>query len=569
MWYAIGGVRAITKPFSSWDFDDASNTVQAKIALPKSGGIRDFPLWSSWINKVWPKQEVGLLSNNPRRPDEAIRATRFFFGDHWQDEWGFMGQLPPRGLPGAADMLAEIKKQFDSDNVIKEVVKTHVGGILGREPSWSFLEAEGEKKTERTPLEKETGETLTRWWNDRKALKDFQKATRILVCEGTVVRRVFFPRAYSNITASKITDALRWIYFETCYADQAGVFTDPDTMQDIGVYLFNEINERNEVVTNCAELSYLNDAGDTVCKVVKDKGAPIEYGPYPLGGHLLIYEMTRDPLITEQVQSNQKGANLARTQMLRNVNLAGNRETNITNAQPPLPKTDKSTITSNTTKTADGRFPGVFKKGVGAVNFLFGVPIRDEDGNIKGYTNPTVNISDPVPVETFDKTIDKEKEAIYAQCHQRHVLIVDKADTSGRAREVARREYERSLKESKTELDACGRWQLETTLRLAAYVTGDESKYRILRADFNTLIDAGDPDPEKQKTALLLRTPGGAKNQPLISDETARNWAGIEDAAAELARIETEAKRPEAKLPEGMLPVEGQQTPKPASNSIN
>lgn len=198
-----------------------------------------------------------------------------------------------------------------------------------------------------------------------------------------------------------------------------------------------------------------------------------------------------------------------------------------------------------------------------------GVPIYDEDGKVKGYTSPNVNISDPVSVETFKETIAQEKEAIYAQCHQRHVLIVDKADTSGRAREVARREYERSLKESKTELDACGRWQLETTLRLAAFVTNTVSRYEVLRADFNTLIDAGDPDPEKQKTALLLRTPGGPKNQPLISDETARNWAGVEDAAAEFARIEQESKLKEAKLPEGMLPVEGQQTPKPASNSVN
>lgn len=558
----------MTKPFANWDYDDAANAVQAKLALPKSGSWRDFPLWSSWIGKVWPKQ-INELSNNPRRPDTAIRASRFYFSDHWQDDWGFIGQLPPNALPGSAFMKADIKKGFVADNVIKEVVKTHVGGILGREPSWSFLEDAGEKRTERTPLETETGETLTSHWNNRKALKDFQKALRILVCEGTVVRRVFFPRAKGNLTATQLIDALKSIYFETCYADQAGVFTDPDTMQEIGVYLFDEVNEKNEVTAHCAELSFLNDAGDTVCKVVKDEGRPIEYGPYPLGGHLLIYEMTRDPLITEQVQSNQRALNLAHTQMIRNVNLAGNRQQTITNAQPPRPTTDKPTITPETVKTADGRFPGTFKTGVGAVNFVMGVPIHDENGNVVGYTNPNINISDPVSVETFKETIAQEKTAIYAQCHQRHVLIVDKADTSGRAREVARREYERSLKESKTELDACGRWQLETTLRLAAFVTNTVSRYGVLRADFNTLIDAGDPDPEKQKTALLLRTPGGPKNQPLISDETARNWAGVEDAAAEFARIEQESKQPEAKLPEGMLPIEGQQTPKPASNSVN
>lgn len=558
----------MTKPFSSWDYDDAANAVQAKIALPKSG-TRDYPLTSSWIGQTWPKSNNNTLSNTPRRDDTAVRATRLYFGDHWQDEWGFIGQLPPRALPGSAQMTADIKKQFVADNVIKEVVKTHVGGILGREPSWSFLESVGERETERTPLEKETGESLTRWWNDRKALKDFQKAARILVCEGTVVRRVFFPRAYGKLTAAQLVDALNYIYFETCYADQAGVFTDPDTMRDIGVYLFDEVNDKNEEVTKCAELSFLDDNGETVCKVVKDKGAPVEYGPYPLGGHLLIYEMTRDPLITEQVQSNQRALNLAHTQMIRNVNLAGNRERTITNAQPPLPKTDKTSVTSDTPKTADGRFPGTIKTGAGAVNFVMGYPIRNEDGLIVGWTNPTVNIADPVSVETFKETIAQERSAIYSQCHQRHVQIVDKADTSGRAREVAQREYERSLNETKTEVDACGRWQLETTLRLAAYVVGSVNRYKVLRADFNSRVTAGDPDPEKQKLALLLRTPGGPKNQPLFSDETCRSIAGSEDPAAELATIQKESKAPEAKLPEGMLPVEGQQTPKPASTSIN
>lgn len=557
------------KPFDKWDYDDAANAVGGKnIALPKSGSTRDY-----WLSDLWSRitnfgNRNTTTSHNKRRPDCAVYSTRFYYGDHWLDDWGFIGQLPPVSLPGSASMKADIQKGFVADNVIKEVVKTHVGGILGREPSWSFLPTEGE----RDQFSKETGETLTRWWNDRKALKDLQDATRILVCEGTVVRRLFFPRGRlteGRVKASRLIDALDFIYFQTGYADQGGVFTDPETMLDIGVFLFDEVDENNEVTARCAELSFLDANGDTICKTVKDKGDPVSYGPYPLGGRLTIYEMTRDALITEQIQSNQRALNLAHTQMIRNVNLAGNRQQTITNAQPPLPRTDKTTVTPETPRTADGRFPGTFKAGVGAVNFLMGVPIRDEEGNIKGYTNPAVNIADPVSVETFKETIAQEKEAIYAQAHQRHVLIVDKADTSGRAREVARREYERSLKESKTEIDACGRWQLETTLRLAAFVIGESSRYLPLRADFNTLIDAGAPDPEMQLSAMQMRQPGGMKNLPLISDETARALAGVEDNGAELARIEKELKQPEAKSPVNLQPVPGQQTPKPVTDSVN
>lgn len=564
------------KPFSQWTYDDAADKVGARFNLP-TDGTRDFPLPTILAN-------LGISSHRQtRRTETALRATLYFNGNHWQGGDGFIGQLPPTALPGSAQMKEAIRKAFVAENVIKEVTETHTDGILGREPSWSFMLTQGEPRND---FSKEAGETLTRWWNDRKALKDLQKAMTILACEGVVVRRLVFPRGrLANGTtprASTLLDALDFIFFETVYADQGMVYTDPETMQDIGIFIFEEFDANGDVANQAAELSFLNERGDTVCKVVRDKGGKVsEFGPYPLGGRLLVYEMTRDALITEQIQSNQKAVNLAHTQMIRNVNLAGNRQQTVTNAQPPGPSNEKPTITDSTTKKdvtpsttpASKVFPGTFKTGPGAVNFLMGVPIYNEDGVIVGYTDPGINIADPVSVETFERTIEREKAAIYAQAKQRHVLIVDKADTSGRAREVARREYERSLKKSKTELDAGGRWQLETTLRLAAFIIGESSRYLPLRADFNTLIDAGAPDPEMQLSAMQMRQPGGMKNRPLISDETARGLAGVEDNAAEVARIDSESKLPEAVLPENPQPTPGQQTPKPTtvpvSNSIN
>jgi len=221
--------------------------------------------------------------------------------------------------------------------------------------------------------------------------------------------------------------------------------------------------------------------------------------------------------------------------MMRNVNMAGSRATNITNAQPPASTTKAVTEGAPGTSVIK-TFPGYFTTGSGAVNFVMGWPIRDESGNVVGYTNPNVSVVDPAPVDTFVKTADHYRSGIYSQCHQRHVLIVDKADTSGRAREVARREFERSLKETKIVIEAGGRWQLEATLRLAAQISNQSARYAGLRADFNCLLDAGEPDPEKQKTTIMLREAG------LLSAETSRNWIGVEDPAAELARIKAETK---------------------------
>ena len=545
----------MTKPFTRYDYDDAAALFGQRVAS------------SSLIN---PPTNAAERSIQPtlqfpaafkRRPNTAIAATDYWAGDHWQAGAGFLGQLPPTALPGYQSITADIQRGFVSENVIQEVVETHTGGILGREPTWGFLNDEGKLAKGDESFEATTGETLTPWWNKRGGLRDLQQSVRTLVCEGRVVRRLFFPRSLrgSVITASDLSTALDFIYFSHLTADVAGVFTDEDTQQDIGVFLFTETDSEGRVTANCAELSFLDADGNTVCRVVRDKGAATEFAPYPLGGHLLLYELDRTPLITEQVQSNQKALNLAHTMMMRNVNMAGSRERTVTNAQPPI-----DVVGQDVRSREAARFPGTYKTGAGAVNFLMGVPIRDEEGQIVGYTNPNVNITDPVSVETFKSTIEQEKQAIYSQCHQRHVLIVDKADTSGRAREVARREFERSLKETKVLVDASGRWQLETALRLAAFVI-DSTKYANLRADFNCLIDAGEPDPEKQKTVLELRQPGGGNGIPLISDETARAWIGVEDPAAELALIEGEAKTTSpAANPDAIgNATRGQRTPQP------
>lgn len=569
----------MAKDFSRYDYDDAASLVGANhTSLPQSGETRYYPVPSALTDLLGATNST--VQRNYRRSSTAITATHFYSGNHWQDGRGYIGQLPPRALPGYASILADLKSGFVSENVIREVVDTHTGGLLGREPIWSFLPADPTRqinREDRPQFENQTGETLTPWWNRRKGLKQFQKATQILLCEGRAVYRLFFSRVNNDqeVSARDLPAALNLIYCEVVHADRGGVFTDPDTQQDIGVFLFEEHDSDGNVTANCAELSFLDDAGDTICRVVRDKGDPSEYGPYALGGHLLVYEIQRDPLITEQVQSNQRCVNLAHTMMMRNVNMAGSRERTITNAQPPLPRLpdDKAQQLVPETTKVDGRFPGTYRTGPNAVNFLMGVPIYSEDGQtIVGYTNPNVNVSDPVPVATFQDTISTQKTAIYSQCHQRHVLIVDKADTSGRAREVARREFERSLKKTKTELDAMGRWKLEATLRLAAQISGQSSRYLGLRADFNALIDAGEPDPAMIQQALELRKPGGLRMFPVISDETCRNICGVDDAGAELKRIEAEAAKPPAEptpMPPGVDGDTPNNQPSAQSGAVN
>ncbi len=538
----------MSKPFETYTYDDAVALFSQVPQLPGLAG------------------QTISQGAQPRRPPTAVAARDFYNGNHWQNTLGFIGQLPAVGYPGASQITEDIKKRFESENVIKEVVETDVGGVLGREPLWSFTKEEGTPGEKKPVKDNITGETLTPWWNEREALGDLQKAAETILLEGIAVKRVFFPRGLlpegGTLSAPNLNKALDYIFFETLTADVAGVFTDPDSQKKIGVYLFDEKDIEGNVTAKCAELSFLDKQGNTVCRIVKDEGKEEDFGPYQLGGRLLVFQMERPPLITEQVQSNQKALNLAHTMMTRNVNMAGARERTVTNAKPPTrPKPGG---------TAGERILGNYETGAGAVMFLMGYPIYDKEKaeKIVGYETPGVHIADPASVDVFVHTRDMKYAAILGQCHQRFVLISGDATASGVSRKQAEKEWQRSLKDTKTVIDAAGRWELEVVLRLAAQLTGQSSTYLNLRADFNCLLDIGEPTSEEIKTVMDMRKPGGPNNQPLISDETARNKIGIDDAAAELKRIEGEAPTPEEIAARTPPQLTGQQPPvnQPPSN---
>jgi hypothetical protein len=472
-----------------------------------------------------------LLKN--RRTKTAQAASKFFDGDAWQGGDGFIGQLPPSGLTNASEIKLAIEAGFVSENVIKEVAETHVGGVMGREPLWSFANTKTDEKVD----EKEY-ESLTRWWNDNERLDAQQRGVKACLLEEIVVKHIYIPKGLvkkggdgkpEKIKAADLGEALGFIYCENLAADKAGVFIHPDTHQRIGVRLYCEDKK------DFAEFTYLDEQGDTVLRVVGKDGVEVFNATYPLGGRLLIYEMRRDPLITPQVLSMQKSVNLAHTMMMRNVNLAGSRERSVSNAQEPRGR-KKIQDPDNPTRTKVSDEPGYYVVGAGGVNWLLGYPIRNANGEVVGYTNPNVSVTDPVAVTTFTQTRDHFYAAILGECAMRHLLISGDAVASGRSRKQAEKEYERSLKKTKVVADGGGRWELETVLRLAAKLCDQTTKFVDFRADFNCMVDASTPTPEERQADSLDVDKGR------LSLETYSSRYLTEDTAAEKARIEEEAK---------------------------
>lgn len=495
-------------------------------------------------------EDAAALFTPDRRPDTAKRARRFFDGDPWQDGWGYIGQKPPATMDGAQFIMDDLREGFVSENNVFEVADTHTGGVLGTEPMWDFVRG-SERLNVRDKESKlfKVGETLTAHWDERGSLQILAEACEGLVLEGGAVLHLYFPEGLlgeggtlpANLT---LADALTYLYSEVLMTDVAGVFTNPATKRQIGVYLFEE---GEETKVKKADICYLNEDRKTVLRRLTDGEAlSQDFGPYDLGGHLLLHELKRRPLITSSVLTDQKAVNLSHTMMQRNVNLAGNRTRDVVNAQPPTKKEERKAGEAEIRVKAKGA--GSYKSHPGYVNWLFGLPIYNEAGTkIIGYTNPNVSVTEPAPVDTFMQTRDHFYACILSQCFMLHKLISGDATASGRSREQARKEYERSLNKTAVVINAAGRWQLEVELRMAAELAND-STVRDLRAVFECNVERVPVSAEERQENRADVEAG------LMAPETAMRRNGIEDTGKEVLKVEEYQKKKRALQPPPQSP---------------
>ena len=499
-----------------------------------------------------------------RRSAGAKANTEFFSGNHWQDGKGWIG-AKPLAIHGRSQIMAQIQEGFVSENVVKEVIDRHVGGILGREPLWGFVPQQTVSQTtlkrrrrfaklfslifqdqSQTQLDKfaqEADEALTVWWDHMKPRKRLKEALATCLNEEKVLLRFFVPRglrdANGNIAPQpSLTDALNFVHIDLVTSDKGGVFTDSETQKPFAVYVYQDGD--NKLV----ELSYVDALGRTILEVLSEKPElRVKPTAYELQGRLWMYEFSREPLITEQIRGEQKSLNLAKTMMMRNVNLAGNLERAIMNAERPrqsvrIPDPNSGLGFREETVNTD------FLVGPGVTNFLTGLLIRDDEGKVIGRADPNISYRDPAPIDTFVGTRRECRESILGQAQQLHILISGDSTVSGRSRQQARAEYRGSLLTSKESLDDAGRAIVETPLRIAAQFCNRVNDFAGLRCDFDSRVEDG-PVSSEERTANREDVSAG-----LMSKETAMSRNGADDTDAELARIAQEkAGEPEPPIP--------------------
>jgi hypothetical protein len=479
---------------------------------------------------------------------EAKSALLYKDGDHWQEGTQWVGP-PDLDVVGRGLILKmKIKPIFVSKNIIKEGVEGHRDAVIGREPRSGYtvrralgkvLNAETGKFENEKPNEveqeliKSAGALLTEWWDANNILSVFQEATDMMLTTEHGLLRFVIPSGFLDENQKvKPADLPTWLSrlrLKSHPYDEATVYTDEDTQRQASFFK----SERDGKMR--VEISFVDDNDKTALRILEEKAQPNDATPYDLGGKLFMFEMRRTPLVTPQVKQNNALYNTTATMRCRNIGTAGWPETTYENTKRPSHFED------------DPNNPGekmeVFDKtqsGPGARMYTSGHPIYSEDGKrIIDYTNSSVSYRDPVNVKTFEQTEQSAYRSILQEFRQIHRLLTGDGSASAVSRIQARADFVASLRPTKSQIDAAGRWVLETVLALAADLAGVPNPYVELRADFDCRLDPGPLTPEERQ-AIITEV---SNDPPLRSIEDAMTLLGIEDTEAMLAQIESERNR--------------------------
>ncbi|MFW6184823.1 MAG: hypothetical protein ACOC8X_13570, partial [Chloroflexota bacterium] len=504
--------------------------------------------------------------------DDGHQANlRFIRGDHWQRGDGWIGPMLEKGEAGYASALLKVERSFIARNVIGEVTGNHLAGVLGRAPHFNVslrrpLEKGDEPTEDEQALIDEARALLTGWWDRNHAVTQrqvlgsgtseadketenlrlcsvhelLQAAGKTLLATTRAALRVVIDPDVVEATETGATvrtfgsveEALRALYVAHPPAGQATVTVDRG-LNAAGVYVYEDDSGRQ-----LAELSYLDEQGNTIIRLVglgdpesDDDAIPGQQtDPLRLGGRLTMYEMERELFLTEPLRLLQKGVNLTLTLGSRNLVSGGFLERLFLNTSKPG-SWEWDDENQRWTHVADDDY----HVGEATTNFLTGLPIYDEQGNIKGWTDPTVMFRDPVPSQTF---IDQQRafyQAMLEEAKQLHTLISGDAAASGESRIQAKDTFQASLLLTKPQLDAALIWLMETLLALAADLAGQSGRYDSLRVDADAQISLGIATGDEVRAAIEAWENG------VISRKTAMRRIGVEDVDAEAEELEGDA----------------------------
>lgn len=426
--------------------------------------------------------------------------------------------------------------------------------------------------TELEPLSEEEEKLIERaaaateiFYTSKKPLRWLKRLFRKRLLQNRAYLRLHVPakfRAGGRVSAKDLNAAVERIFITEPEAEDAVRLIDEETQDPLSIYRYKR-GEKAQVF----ELCFTDDAGRTYVATIEqtvpvagvDVRAPVgllpasPFGraaeaaaegrllanippdnisdPVDLAGHLTVFEMSGEPLINEQIRSQNASLNLNLT-MANHVTVeSGFREMAVTNVE------------METVKIRDDRAPGGFrevprrlKRGGGVFHNFMSVSLgTDVRSGVEELAPTEIQAFDPVSLDTFETGHGMFRRNILSEVHQLWALITGDAAPSGESRIQAMADFVIFALDFQEEVEDAGTWLFECFLYMAAALAGEPGAFSSLRVNFKTRLYLGRLTPA-EKTLLMSEV-----EKRLRSKENYMLIAGdISDPREEKTRIERE-----------------------------
>lgn len=477
------------------------------------------------------------------KPEYFEENHDFYKGDHWRKGDGFSDPVPPPANAISTTVVKGIQRIFVAANHVRECTKRRTDGVLARAPKWEFVRRVSNK--ERSESNSETHEDLAlpditlpmrTWWEMRDVHTVIKDAITEASLSDDAVLRIYIPpgRLSEGQTLDVDTpeEALEHIYVDVLSLEQATVYTDRWSMREVGIALFAgpkygdpvPENGQRALVSDYAEVTYVTKEGMTVHRLVFSDGREAQQASYDLGGRMLMINVGKILLITEQIRALQRAINTTLTHMALN-----NRETNFQqriylNAQPPgTIEVDKETG-QITVKVEQ------FERGADTDQFIKGVEVEHIDGDVEVLT-PDLKVINPTDPRGYTETIAEYRRNLYREGKQLHIELIKDATSTGEARQQAVADFTQDLVDVKKVADKVGKWILETVWAMAVQLATGKVIDDDIKAQFDSLITIG-PIANDLRRILVEENKAGLKSRL-----TAISESGVENPEEEMRRI--------------------------------
>lgn len=512
-------------------------------------------------------------------------------GDYLQSFERYVGPFPAPG-EGYAAAMELIRKSFAPILKLREVLRRHVRGVIGREPQFEVVleggvapkrerqrrENYADKRDDLETLADEADAVQGRVWDEEGEHKIIKQMVARLCATGSAFLRFDVPPGLlvsgvdrdtgeetEGIEAETWQDAYAQTYLELAPRGSAAVYLDPLTRRKTAFYAYAESAPGNESKTRRAiQISWVEPETElTQVRVVRYGGAPISEWELDTGGVLLVVDAATEALLTPDLLQLQDIICSIGTNVKINSDVAGHPQMTLIDIATPQIEIPAPTEADPGAKK---RVAAPLQTGPRTIQSVYSYLAKDEKGQVLVGSDGkpvvrqgSIEYREPVSSQPLRDDIDFFALEIYSAVNQRHVPARASANASAEMLAEMRADFADSLLETKPDVEQALRKVLKGRLCLAAYAaTGSDAataleQFKAGRVRVDLRLNAG-PISVGEKNVIIAQRDAG-----LMSDETAMVLLGtVDDVEAEIDKLGRQNAAPERLNP---TPVAKAKTP--------